>query len=462
MSSLFGSLSIALRSLLAQQGAMATTSNNIANVNTPGYSRQRPVLREEAPVFYGSVLFGTGVSLSSVESIRDRILEMRLGQETQEQGRLEAYLGAASQVENLFNEAAGAGLEGVISRFFDSMQALSASPTSLPLRQAVLAAGEDLAAAFRRSSQNLSTIQMNLNKDLTQTVGEVNQYIAEIADLNRQISALQGAGQDVGALLDRRALLIRELSSRIDIASIDANGNSLTLTTTRGTALVVAEHAVPLDLQTDPATGNVQVYSQGSNMTATITGGRIGGTLAVRDQVIPAALRDLDDLAAALGTALNAQHRAGFDLAGAVGGDLFTPFAPSGGSSAGAASSMALALGDPGKIAASADGAPGNNDNLRALAALRDQAIVNGQKPLDFYARLVFRVGNDVKNASTDLDVQDITLRQLENQRSALSGVSLDEEAVNLMRYQRAFEASARVVTAINELTDVALNFGRY
>jgi flagellar hook-associated protein 1 FlgK len=342
------------------------------------------------------------------------------------------------------------------------MQALSASPTSLPLRQAVLAAGEDLAAAFRRSSQNLSTIQTNLNKDLTQTVGEVNQYIAEIADLNRQISALQGAGQDVGALLDRRALLIRELSSRIDIASIDANGNSLTLTTTRGTALVVAEHAVPLDLQTDPATGNVQVYSQGSNMTATITGGRIGGTLAVRDQVIPAALRDLDDLAAALGTALNAQHRAGFDLAGAVGGDLFTPFAPSGGSSAGAASSMALALGDPGKIAASADGAPGNNDNLRALAALRDQAIVNGQKPLDFYARLVFRVGNDVKNASTDLDVQDITLRQLENQRSALSGVSLDEEAVNLMRYQRAFEASARVVTAINELTDVALNFGRY
>jgi flagellar hook-associated protein 1 FlgK len=462
MSSLFGSLSIALRSLLAQQGAMATTSNNIANVNTPGYARQRAVLREESPVFVGSLLFGTGVTLSSIESIRDRILELRLDQETQGRGRLEAYLGGARQIENLFNEAAGAGLENVLSKFFASLQAASANPTNLPLRQAVLAAGEDLAAAFRRASQSLSTLQASLNRDVTQTVGEINALTAEIADLNRQISALKGAGQDPAALLDRRALLIRELSARIDIAEIDANGHSLTLTTTRGTALVVAEHAVELQLQTDPSTGNSLVYAHNSNITNAITGGRLGGVLSARDQAIPAALGDLDNLAASLGTALNAQHRAGFDLAGVAGGDLFAPFTPTAGSNAGAAAAFTFVLADPAKLAASADEAPGNTDNLRALAALRDQGIVQGQKPLDFYARLVFRVGNEVKNAQDELDVQEITLRQLENQRSALSGVSLDEEAMNLMRYQRAFEASARVVSAINELTEVAINFGRY
>src|SRR3990172_4675868 len=115
MASLLGSLSIALRSLLAQQGALATTSNNIANVNTPGFSRQRPVLEEDTPVFYGSLLFGTGVRLESVESIRDRILELRIHQEIQQQSRQEAFLGAMRQVEALFNEAQGVGLEGVLS-----------------------------------------------------------------------------------------------------------------------------------------------------------------------------------------------------------------------------------------------------------------------------------------------------------------------------------------------------------
>jgi len=462
MSSLFGSLSIALRALLAQQGALATTTNNIANVNTPGYARQRPVLREEAPVFYGSVLFGTGVSLESIESIRDRILELRLDQETQQQGRLEAYLGATQQIENLFNEAQGIGLEGVMSRFFASLEALTANPTSLPLRQAVLTAADDLAAAFRSAARNLVTLQTNLNKDIEQAVGEVNQLTADIAELNRQISALEGAGQEASALLDRRQVLVRRLSELIDIASIDANGTSLTITTTRGTALVVAERSLPLETASDPATGMLRIVSQGSDITASITGGRIGGVLAARDQAAPAALADLDDLAAALRNALNAQHRAGFDLTGTAGGDLFVPFVPSGGSNARAAASFAVVLTDPAELAASSDGAPGNNDNLRALAALRDQALVSGQTPLDFYAGLVFRVGNDVMNASSELEAEELILRQLANQRSAISGVSLDEEAVNLLRYQRAFEAAARVVTAVNELSEVAINFGRY
>ena len=148
----------------------------------------------------------------------------------------------------------------------------------------------------------------------------------------------------------------------------------------------------------------------------------------------------------------------GFDQAGNQGGDLFTPVAP--GTSA--AATFQLQITDPSLLAASSDGSSGSNGNLALLSAVATQPIAGGQTPTDFYSRIVFQVGSNVSNASAELDSSGLILQQLQNQRSAISGVSLDEEATNLLRYQRAYEASARVITTIDELTGVAINLGRY
>jgi len=459
MSSLFGSLSIALRSLLAQQGALGTVTNNIANANTPGYSRQRPVLREEAPIFNGHLVLGDGVTLESIRSIRDRILELRLHQETQHQERLDAFLGAMRQVEALFNETEGIGLESVLSKFFDSLQALSVNPSSLPLRQGVLTAAENLAAAFRQTTGNLSTIRLGLDRAITQGVGEANRLAAEIANLNGQIAALETTGQDAGALVDRRNLAIRDLSGLVDVAIIDSTGGGLTITTTNGTPLVAGITSLPLDAQLDSATGMQHVFSQGTDITSALNGGKIAGLIEARDSAIPSVQADLDNLAANLASAVNTVHRNGFDLSGSAGGDLFVPFVPlAPGSNAGAAASFALALTDPAQVAASSDGTLGSNGTLMALLALRNQAVVAGQRPVEFYSNLVFRIGDRISDASAELEAENLVLKQLENQRSAISGVSLDEEATNLIRYQRAFEAAARVIAMVDELTSTTLN----
>jgi flagellar hook-associated protein 1 FlgK len=189
-----------------------------------------------------------------------------------------------------------------------------------------------------------------------------------------------------------------------------------------------------------------------------LTSGKLGGLLDVRDTTIPALLDNLDQLAVGLATALNTANRAGFDLNGVAGTDLFVS-PPAGG--IGAAGSLSVAITDPALVAASSDGTPGSNGNLAVLSAVHDQAVVAGQKPLEFYSRLVFQVGSDTANASADLEASDLIVRQLGDQRGAISGVSLDEEAANMLRYQTAYQAAARVVTTVSTLLDLAVNLGK-
>ena len=456
MSGLFGSLSIAVQSLLTQQAAVEVTSNNIANVNTPGYSRQQPILTEQQPIQVGSQSYGDGVSLSGIESIRDPILELRLQQETQQQGKTTAYLSALQQVQGFFNETQGVGLQGALTGFFNSLQALSTNPTNSPLRLSVITAGQNLAHAFNQAATSLGSLQQNEDVGVTQSVDQINQLSSQIATLNGRISGAEGAGQQVGTLVDQRNELIQQLSNQVDLSVINA-GNSITITTSQGTALVVGNQSLALQVQTDSATGFQHVYSQGSDITSTLTAGQIGGLIQARDQTIPSILGSLDTLAAGLANAVNTAHQAGFDLTGAPGGNFFVP-PPAGGT--GAAAALSVAITDPNKLAASSDGTSGSNGNLTNLLALQNQSIISGQRPADFYTNLIAQIGTDAANASSDQQVGSQILQQLQNQRQAVSGVSLDEEAANLIKYQRAFEAAARVVSVVDELTNSLISIG--
>src|SRR5229473_4012051 len=197
MSSLNASLATALSGLISEQGALQAATNNVANVNTPGYSRQEPVLVASDPVVIDPLTFGTGVTLQSVESIRDPILESRIQQETQTQGQFGALASALQQTQVNFTSNTG-DIGTAISNFFDSINQLSTNPADLSLRQGVLTAAGNLATSFNTTANNLTQQRSNLDLSVVQPVGQINQLTQQIAKLNGQVATLQNVRESAG------------------------------------------------------------------------------------------------------------------------------------------------------------------------------------------------------------------------------------------------------------------------
>lgn len=454
MSSLFGSMSIATGALLADQAAIGVTANNVSNINTPGYSRQRANLVEGDSYRKGSLMIGTGVDLESITSIRDKVLELRLQNEMQQQGSLQGQVNALSNV-NLEFSTQNANLGTALNDFFNSLSNLAPNPTDSSLRQSVLVSAQNLANQFQSTSNVLTQQRFSLTLQVQQDVAEVNQITGQIADLNQKISS-SGMSQDqLGTYVDRRNVLLQSLSSLIGNQVVTSD-NGLTVTAPDGTALVVGAVAKNLTVSTD-ASGNLHIAIGAKDITGSSSGGSINGLIEARDRQIPGILSSLDSLASNLITSFNQVHQQGYDLNGTTNIDFFTP-APAGG--VGAAASFAVSITAASQIAASGDGSSGSNANLNSLVDLRDQGIVNGDTPTEAYSKLTFQIGSDLSNAQSDLQNSEAMVQQLQSQRGALSGVSLDEEASNLMQYQRAYEAAARVLAVISELTQISVNLG--
>ena len=452
--SLSSSLLTAVQGMLSEQGALSVVTNNIANVNTPGYTREVANLEETPPVQIADLSFGTGVRLASIGSVRDNILQLRLNQETQTQGKLNTFTNGLNQIQTVFNEPVGSGLQSLLSGFFNSFQTLAADPTNSGDRQAVLGAAQSLAAGFKQAATTLIDQQQNADQAVLQTVAQVNQLTSQIATLNGEIATASGGGQNANAFLDQRAQLITQLSGLIDVQTITANGNALTLTTNAGTELVVGNQSFALQTQANPATSRQDVFAQGIDITSQIQSGSLGGNIQLRDQEIPAIQNNLDTLAFNLENAVNTQNRAGFDLNGNPGVNIFQ--APA--TLAGSALNMTVSMTDPNLIAASADGTPGNNANATALANLQSQNVVNGQTPIAFYAGLVGTIGNDGATAASQLTGENLLVQQINDQIGAISGVSLNEEGSNLILYQNAYQAAARVATVVDNLFQTTIN----
>ena len=450
MSSLSASLAAALSGLMAEQSALQTTTNNVANVNTPGYSREVPVFVTGNPIIEDNLTFGSGVNLKTIENVRDPILESQIQQETQTQGQLSALVSALSETQTSFTSTSG-DIGTVISNFFDSLNELSTSPADLSLRQNVLTAAGNVATAFNVTSSNLTSQRSSLDASVQQTVGQINQITQQIAELNQQISNLQNVGQNAGTFVDQRTQLIDKLSSLIDVSVVPTD-NTITLTTATGTPLVAGNQSFSLSTGLDPS-GVHHIFGQGLDITSNIASGQLGGLLAARDQQIPAIQQQLDTLAAGLANSVNQVQGNGFDLNGKAGTNLFNPPAASG-----AAVNLSLAFTDPALLAASSDGTSGSNGNLEAMYALRNQGIVGGQSPTDYYAGIVFNVGNTASNATAQQSASSLVLQQMNDQRASISGVSLDEEAANMMQYQQAYAASAEVIRSINSMLETVIN----
>jgi len=462
MSSLFASLGLSERALQAQQFGLQITQKNIANANTPSYSRQRANLIPADPVTVGSSQLGTGVVVGPVESFRNRFLDYRITQEQQFKGEFSSKSSALDEVESFLNSSDSRGLDAALASFFNSFSSLANTPEDITLRQQVLVRAEELGQQFGRVYDKIQNLQMLQNRAVDDTVKEINFITSGVADLNARIAAAQALkSTDEPTLRDQRQELVDRLAGLVDFSYFETDTGMFTILTRRGSPLVESDQSHPMQTAFSANGRSLLVQLDGVDITPNIASGELGGTLQVRDTILAGYLKSLDDTAAALISEVNAQHALGSDYSGTQGGDFFIPFTqPVPGSNEGAAKSIVVAIADPKLIAAaSLTGGPGSNLNAQALAGIRDRKLpALGSASLEQnYANFLFKVGADSRLATDGLNTQDAILLQLQNQRDTFSGVSLDEEAVNIIRYQKAYESTARFMQVVNGLTDEIL-----
>jgi flagellar hook-associated protein 1 FlgK len=453
MGGLTGIMAMAAQALQVDEGALDVTSNNIANANTPGYTREVVNLSSSAPVTVGDVTYGTGVQLDSVTSVRDALVQLQIDEENGQQGSSQAQLSAMQQVQDEFSSTT-TGIGTDITAFFSSLSDLSTDPSDSSDRQAVLTAAQNLASSFNDSANELDQIQSSLNQSVTDTVSQINELTGQIASLNEQVAEKQQLGQEPGALEDQRDYLVQQLSSLTNV-SVTQTAQGETLTTGNGTPLVVADQSYALSTTTD-SSGMVQVMSQGQNITSSLEGagggGTLGGTLVARDQTIPEISNQIDTLASQFASSMNSANEAGYDLNGNAGQALFT--APS----SDPAGDFAVAITNPDLIAASSDGTSGSNGNVANLLAVQTNDLPSGATPEDVYSGLVAQVGTLTSQAQANVTASSDTLTQLTDQLGAVSGVSTDQETTNLLTYEKAYQAAAEVVTTVDSLMQTVIS----
>jgi flagellar hook-associated protein 1 FlgK len=454
MASLTSALSTAVQSLNADTSSLQITNNNIANANTPGYTREIPTLDEATPTQENNYYLGNGVLLNGYQSVRDELVNSQIQQETSSQSAANAQLSSLQQVQTTFTTSSNdIGTE--MSAFFASISNLSTDPSDPADGQAVLTAGSNLTRAFNTAANTLSTQQAALNQPVTQDVAEINQLSQQIAALNPQIAELTSAGQDGGQLEDQQDELLQKLSALTSVA-ITATPEGPTVTTGNGTALVVGNKSYALSTATN-SSGNQDVFdSEGNDITSTLTGGDLGGTIQTRDQAIPGLQNQLDTLANQFATAVNAAQAKGYDQTGTAGTNFFN--IPS--TVSGSAAAISMAITTPAQIATSSDGTSGSNGNLANLSAVQTSPLPSGTTPGDAYAGIVYQVGSLTDNANSEYNATSSSLEQLNDQLNSVSGVSLDEEAENMIQYQTAYEAAARVVTTVQALITTTMSMG--
>jgi flagellar hook-associated protein 1 FlgK len=452
MTSILSSLNNVQQALAAQQFALSIAQRNVAHVNDPNYTRQEAVF---TPADGESAY---GVSAVSISTCRDRFLDYSISCELQSLGENMVADQALQQVEAFFGGGSGYKLQEAISGFFNSFSALSGAPEDLSLRSEVISSANELAGEFRRIYGAIQTVQSSADSSVKFAIDDINSMTAQIADLNQRIAVAQQSSSELESTLrDQRQQLLEQLSGLIDVSYFETESGSVTVATRQGGLLILEDKNRELSLSSSASDAFGRVELDGADITDELQSGKLGGLIKLRDNTLSAYLGELDDMAVAITTRVNEQHAQGIDLNGQAGGNLFTPFVeiiP--GSNAGAARAMSVAITEASQIAAASAGAGvGDNTNARLLAGISEENLFSGSSETvtEHFAQLLYQVGMDSRNASQGVETQTDLVAQLKSQRAALTGVDLDEEAVHIIQYQKAYQASSRLANVLDELS---------
>ncbi|MBB3083140.1 flagellar hook-associated protein FlgK [Geodermatophilus sabuli] len=458
--STFSGLNTATTALWAQRRGLDVTGQNIANVNTEGYSRQRAELRAEGgnavAAFYSvSNSVGSGVSADEVLRIRDTFLEGRAHVERASSQLLTAQNDAYKAIEQAFREPGDTGLQSVMSEMWAGWDDVVNAPDDLAARSQLLQRLDTLAGGLRSTHAALDKQWGQTQENLDALVEDVNSATTAIAKLNQSVRLAELSGLPSNELADQRDLLIVGLAEKIGATTMPTKDGGLNVVV-GGLTLVAGDSAMRLTLAKaatadDASATSPSIVTDPGGVTVQV-GGKAGGQLSALREILPGYRDELDGIAVQLATELNTAHALGVDLAGVAGKSLLGhPTEPL------SAGNIRLMISDPREIAASAaavgtttfDG--GNADRI-------SQIRLGAEGPDANYRAAIVELGVQSAVAGRRLEIQAVVTNQVDSARESVAGVNLDEEMSNMLQFQHAYSAAARMVTAIDEALDVLIN----
>jgi flagellar hook-associated protein 1 FlgK len=553
----FGILNTAKVGLLAQQLAIEVTGQNIANVQTEGYSRQEVSFEALNPRSFSMGQLGTGVRIVGVERSHDKFLFSQILSEGDGFGQYGVRKDVFEQLEILFSESNGQSLNQGLGNFFSSLQDLSSNPVGLPERSSVLAEAQNLASTFNNLGESLFQIRKNLDATIKLETGRINSLTSEIAELNKAIHANEPVAFSANDLRDRRDQRVKELSGLIDLNYVDEMDGQISLTLNNGIPIVLQSTAFNLSTIINGNNKGFQdivvsgLNGTSTNVTSSVTGGSLKGLIDMRDTEVQDVKDKLDRLAAGIIQEFNNMHQQGFGIDGTTGNNFFAPpsvtteintnntgtatltatngnpsaisidkfeitvtssntfslnnlttglnegtFSFTPGSTFNLAGGFAItisggtAVGDRFKLSVSEDAAQtfsvsrdiasnsnkiaaGKNSssdgaNALKLIGLQSRLSFNSVTHVsggsgaftfdEFYSSIVSNLGIQSFSTQATFAQQEGILLQLNTRRESVSGVSIDEEFINMVKFQQAYNASARLIGIVDELLDTVIS----
>lgn len=475
------------RALQANQLALEVTGHNISNANAAGYSRQ--TLRMEATTpyamptmskVYGAGMVGTGVQVTDIRAVRDFFLDAQVRNETSNIGYWGTRQDILQEVEVIFSEPQETGLRSVVDQFWSAWQDVAAHPSQEQYRQVLVQKGQELSDTFKTVFNQIRDLRTNTRRTIDSKIVEANAIFGQIADLNQQIARVLGVGDNPNDLMDTRTRLTEQLSRLMDV-DVQVDKNGIMDVTVDGHMAVSGfnfDTLVPGTEAIDTTVDNSHYLPVWKNTGQPLTTqrGELGSYIDANRTLFDSYQAKVENLAQTIIDTVNQQHRQGYNLS-STAGEFSTPFdffIQTPGTFAAASIQVDSAIvANPWRIAA-ADPAtgtdalgnpipvtppPGDGANARKIADLLSEGtIIGGSRIDDFFRGMIGDLGVATQESERLAENQNLLLTQVENQRTALTGVSTDEEMINLIKYQQGYNAAARLITTIDEMVDTIIN----
>lgn len=449
----------ALSGAMAAQAALATTSQNVANVMTPGYTRQGVLLASVQPLQSGTLSAGSGVKVPALLRFSDGYKSLQLWNAASELGQRTTAQPYLTQLEQVMGDETS-GINSGLDAFFGALNAASVDPTSSPLRQQIITAADALAQRFNSLTQVLSNQRSAIVQQRQTTITQINGLSNDIAVLNRQIAATQGTGVNPSALIDARDNKIDELAGLVALQVVEQADGTRSISLRGGQPLVVGGRAATMSAVTNPdgsQTLQVSFANETFTLPKTGLGGELGGLEDYETNTLVPMIQSISEMAEQLADAVNTQLAAGFTPDGTAGMPLFEFDAST------STGTLRVTAGiQASDLAFSSDAtAAGNSDNLLSLIAIRTEAVtltgLGAVSLADASTQLVAKLGMTSQQNQAAMDTAQTVRNQAEESWKSTSGVNTDEEAINLMQYQQMYQANMKVIAVANELFDSTL-----
>lgn len=483
-------LNIGKSGLFSAKKSLETTGHNIANANTEGYSRQKTIQQSSTPVIKDGFPTGTGSVTKGTKRSHDKFIEKKLNFNVSQNKYFKERAQQLGQIENIFNEIDTEGLNKILNKFYNAFRELSGQPENETLRSVVRDTARLVVKDFRRIKDTLGNLANNVGEKTKYIVQTTNELTREIAHLNKQVRSLEVSGGETGDLRDQRDLLIQKLSENFHVNTyIDGKGNFVVNAKNVGT-LVSGGQSVDLDVgaaskdkSTNKTDGSIEVFfakRPGRPISERFQGGELSSVLQVRNKDIRNLQDKIDELAFNFAKTTNSIHRRGFvnrklelgpngetppfDMMGKTTGINFFEEPTM---KEGAADRISLSeevQKDLSNIATALEpNAPGDNRVALAIAKVQHEKIYDGGQATieEEYLKTIANVGLEVGKSNFDHEQSEGILAQTKALKERVSGVSIDEETANMVRYQHAYDASARVMRAADEMFQTVLGIKR-